>query len=196
MTFAVNNFRFNESPLDLLRRASEAGVSEDTAREWGDWATRAVMPPLRINPTYMSSVSQAQYVQRRLDLVLGGGPGERRTEPPGGGFGNDAPGTPCGLSTACPREVDEHPLASVGVDNVSPSAAIPVLGFAAIALACAVVLSYRHPANIASNCAEISGKWCYWRDDFASTNSIPETVRVANQDRVAGTASRSSFHRR
>ncbi len=58
---AVNNFRFNESPLDLLRRASEAGISEKTLpREWGDWATRAVMPPLRIPDFHMSSVSQAQ----------------------------------------------------------------------------------------------------------------------------------------
>ncbi len=58
---AVNNFRFNESPLDLLRRASQAGVSEVTLpREWGDWATRAAMPSLRIPDFHMSSVSQAQ----------------------------------------------------------------------------------------------------------------------------------------
>ncbi|RDH79886.1 TldD/PmbA family protein [Mycolicibacterium moriokaense] len=58
---AVNNFRFNESPLDLLRRVSEAGVSEVTLpREWGDWATRAAMPSLRIPDFHMSSVSQAQ----------------------------------------------------------------------------------------------------------------------------------------
>ncbi|ORB25016.1 metallopeptidase TldD-related protein [Mycolicibacterium parafortuitum] len=58
---AVNNFRFNESPLDLLRRATEAGVSEVTLpREWGDWATRAEMPSLRIPDFAMSSVSQAQ----------------------------------------------------------------------------------------------------------------------------------------
>jgi predicted Zn-dependent protease len=58
---AVNNFRFNESPLDLLRRATEAGVSEVTLpREWGDWATRAAMPSLRIPDFHMSSVSQAQ----------------------------------------------------------------------------------------------------------------------------------------
>jgi predicted Zn-dependent protease len=58
---AVNNFRFNESPLDLLRRATEAGVSEVTLpREWGDWATRAAMPTLRIPDFNMSSVSQAQ----------------------------------------------------------------------------------------------------------------------------------------
>lgn len=61
VTAAVNNFRFNESPLDLLRRATEAGVSEKTLpREWGDWATRAAMPSLRIPDFHMSSVSQAQ----------------------------------------------------------------------------------------------------------------------------------------
>jgi predicted Zn-dependent protease len=58
---AVNNFRFNESPLDLLRRATEASRPEVTLpREWGDWATRAVMPALRIPDFRMSSVSQAQ----------------------------------------------------------------------------------------------------------------------------------------
>lgn len=61
VTAAVNNFRFNESPLDLLRRATEAGVSEVTLpREWGDWATRAAMPSLRIPDFHMSSVSQAR----------------------------------------------------------------------------------------------------------------------------------------
>jgi predicted Zn-dependent protease len=61
VTAAVNNFRFNESPLDLLRRAREAGASEVTLpREWGDWATRAAMPSLRIPDFHMSSVSQAQ----------------------------------------------------------------------------------------------------------------------------------------
>jgi predicted Zn-dependent protease len=58
---AVNNFRFNESPLDLLRRATEASRPEITLpREWSDWATRAVMPTLRIPDFHMSSVSQAQ----------------------------------------------------------------------------------------------------------------------------------------
>lgn len=61
VTAAVNNFRFNESPLELLRRATEAGISEVTLpREWGDWATRAQMPSLRIPDFHMSSVSQAQ----------------------------------------------------------------------------------------------------------------------------------------
>ena len=58
---AVNNFRFNESPLDLLRRTTEVGATEVTLpREWGDWATRAAMPPLLIPDFHMSSVSQAQ----------------------------------------------------------------------------------------------------------------------------------------
>ncbi|HYB83091.1 MAG TPA: TldD/PmbA family protein [Mycobacterium sp.] len=61
VTAAVNNFRFNESPLDLLRRATEAGLSEKTLpREWGDLATRTAMPSLRIPDFHMSSVSQAQ----------------------------------------------------------------------------------------------------------------------------------------
>ena len=61
VTGAVNNFRFNESPLDLLRRATEAGQSEVTLpREWGDWFTRTQMPSLRIPDFNMSSVSQAQ----------------------------------------------------------------------------------------------------------------------------------------
>ncbi|TJZ78670.1 TldD/PmbA family protein [Rhodococcus oryzae] len=61
VTGAVNNFRFNESPLDLLRRVSEVGATESTLpREWKDWFTRTAMPPLRIPDFHMSSVSQAQ----------------------------------------------------------------------------------------------------------------------------------------
>ncbi|WP_280313488.1 metallopeptidase TldD-related protein [Nocardia abscessus] len=60
VTAAVNNFRFNESPLDLLRRVSEAGATELTLpREWKDWFTRTAMPPLRIPDFHMSSISQA-----------------------------------------------------------------------------------------------------------------------------------------
>ncbi|MGY0023019.1 metallopeptidase TldD-related protein [Streptomyces sp. cg35] len=55
----VNNFRFNESPVDLLKRATEAGRTEKTLpREWGDWFTRAAMPALRVPDFNMSSVSQ------------------------------------------------------------------------------------------------------------------------------------------
>ncbi|WP_406287769.1 metallopeptidase TldD-related protein [Embleya sp. NBC_00896] len=57
---AVNNYRFNESPVDVLGRAIEAGRTERTyPREWGDWFTRAAMPPLRIADFNMSSQSQA-----------------------------------------------------------------------------------------------------------------------------------------
>lgn len=56
----VNNFRFNESPVDLLGRLSEVGASEQTLpREWNDWFTRAVMPPVRVPDFNMSTVSQA-----------------------------------------------------------------------------------------------------------------------------------------
>lgn len=57
---SVNNFRFNESPLDLLRRATEASQSEIVLpREWNDWFTRTSMPALRIPDFNMSTVSQA-----------------------------------------------------------------------------------------------------------------------------------------
>ena len=59
VTGEVNNFRFNESPVDLLGRAVEAGRTEKTLpREWSDWFTRAAMPALRIPDFNMSSVSQ------------------------------------------------------------------------------------------------------------------------------------------
>ncbi|MFD3379312.1 metallopeptidase TldD-related protein [Streptomyces sp. NPDC058697] len=55
----VNNFRFNESPVSLLGRATEAGRTEKTLpREWSDWFTRAAMPALRVPDFNMSSVSQ------------------------------------------------------------------------------------------------------------------------------------------
>ncbi|MFI6036696.1 metallopeptidase TldD-related protein [Streptomyces sp. NPDC051315] len=55
----VNNFRFNESPVGLLSRATEAGRTEKTLpREWSDWFTRAAMPALRVPEFNMSSVSQ------------------------------------------------------------------------------------------------------------------------------------------
>jgi predicted Zn-dependent protease len=57
---AANNFRFNESPVDLLARATEVGTSVRTlGRELGEWLNRCIMPPLRIPDFNMSSVSQA-----------------------------------------------------------------------------------------------------------------------------------------
>ncbi len=59
VTGEVNNFRFNESPVDVLSRAVEAGRTERTLpREWGDYFTRAAMPALRVPDFHMSSVSQ------------------------------------------------------------------------------------------------------------------------------------------
>ena len=57
---AVNNFRFNESPLDVLARTTEAGGSvRALSREWGEWMNRTAMPPLRVADFNMSSVSPA-----------------------------------------------------------------------------------------------------------------------------------------
>jgi len=57
---AVNNFRYNESPLSMLSRVLEVGATEKTLpREWGDYFNRAAMPPLRVEAFNMSSVSQA-----------------------------------------------------------------------------------------------------------------------------------------
>ncbi|MDF5753776.1 metallopeptidase TldD-related protein [Spongiactinospora sp. TRM90649] len=56
----VNNFRFNESPVDLLGRLTEVGASRQTLpREWNDYFTRTIMPPLRVPDFNMSTVSQA-----------------------------------------------------------------------------------------------------------------------------------------
>jgi len=56
----VNNFRFNESPVDLLGRLTEVGRSEPCLpREWSDSFTWARMPTLRVPDFNMSSVSQA-----------------------------------------------------------------------------------------------------------------------------------------
>jgi predicted Zn-dependent protease len=57
---AVNNFRWNESPVDLLRRVSEVGRSEACLpREWSDGFTWTRMPTLRVPDFHMSSVSPA-----------------------------------------------------------------------------------------------------------------------------------------
>ncbi len=57
---AVNNFRFNESPVDLLSRLTEVGATTPTLpREWSDYFTRAAMPPMRVGDFNMSTVSQA-----------------------------------------------------------------------------------------------------------------------------------------
>jgi predicted Zn-dependent protease len=60
VTGAVNNFRFNESPVGMLGRLAEVGASGPALpREWGDYFSRVNMPPVRVDGFNMSSVSQA-----------------------------------------------------------------------------------------------------------------------------------------
>ena len=61
ITAAVNNFRWNESPVDLLRRYTAASATvPGLSREWGDdYFSRTAMPGLRVPDFNMSSVSQA-----------------------------------------------------------------------------------------------------------------------------------------
>lgn len=61
VTGSVNNFRWNESPVDLLRRFSHASATElSFSREWGDdFFSRTATPALRVPDFNMSSVSQA-----------------------------------------------------------------------------------------------------------------------------------------
>jgi predicted Zn-dependent protease len=60
VTGAVNNFRFNDSPVDLLGRMEVIGPSEPALpREFGDYFSRAQMPPIRVADFHMSSVSPA-----------------------------------------------------------------------------------------------------------------------------------------
>jgi predicted Zn-dependent protease len=62
ITGAVNNFRWNESPLDLLNRFSHASATVPSfSREWGDdYFSRTATPALRVPDFNMSSVSQAR----------------------------------------------------------------------------------------------------------------------------------------
>ena len=57
---AVNNFRFNESPIELLGRISEIGAADLTlCREWNDYFNRTIMPTVRVPDFNMSTVSPA-----------------------------------------------------------------------------------------------------------------------------------------
>jgi predicted Zn-dependent protease len=60
VTGAVNNFRFNDSPVGLLDRFSHASATVPSfSREWGDFFPRTATPALRVPDFNMSSVSQA-----------------------------------------------------------------------------------------------------------------------------------------
>lgn len=57
---AAGNFRFNESPLDMLGRIADAGASVDCLpREWADWFTRARIPALAVDRFNLSTASEA-----------------------------------------------------------------------------------------------------------------------------------------
>ena len=61
VTGAVNNFRFNESPVSILDRFTHASATVPSfSREWGDdYFSRTATPALRVPDFNMSSVSQA-----------------------------------------------------------------------------------------------------------------------------------------
>ena len=61
MVGAVNNFRFNESPVDLLSRVDRGRRDSRRClpREWSDWFTRTAVPPVRVPDFAMTSVSAA-----------------------------------------------------------------------------------------------------------------------------------------
>jgi predicted Zn-dependent protease len=60
VTGAVTNYRFNESPVDLMRRFSQVSATTPSfSREWGDYFPRTATPALRVPDFNMSTVSQA-----------------------------------------------------------------------------------------------------------------------------------------
>ncbi len=57
---AVNNFRWNDSPLNLLNNIAKSGATEITQpREWADYVDRVAMPAMIIKDFNMSTVSEA-----------------------------------------------------------------------------------------------------------------------------------------
>jgi predicted Zn-dependent protease len=57
---ASNNFRFNESPIDMLSRVVDAGETAPCLpREWADWFSRAQVAPLAIEGFNLSTKSDA-----------------------------------------------------------------------------------------------------------------------------------------
>jgi len=57
---AATNFRFNDSPVDVLRRIDDAGAAVPSlGREMADYFRRTSMPPLLVRDFNFSTVSQA-----------------------------------------------------------------------------------------------------------------------------------------
>lgn len=57
---AASNFRFNDSPVGILGRISDVGVTQRTLpREMGDYASRVAMPPVTVEDFHFSTASDA-----------------------------------------------------------------------------------------------------------------------------------------
>lgn len=57
---AAGNFRFNDSPVAMLGRITDAGVTHRTQpREMGDYAARVAMPPVTVEDFHFSTPSDA-----------------------------------------------------------------------------------------------------------------------------------------
>ncbi|MEU4642902.1 metallopeptidase TldD-related protein [Micromonospora sp. NPDC023814] len=57
---AVNNFRFNDSPLAMAARVTEVGRTVPTrARDWGDAVARTAMPMLRVQDFRLTAATHA-----------------------------------------------------------------------------------------------------------------------------------------
>ncbi len=57
---AANNFRFNMSPVDMLRQTIEIGESEDALGREFNYLALTRVPPIRVESWNMSSVSEAK----------------------------------------------------------------------------------------------------------------------------------------
>jgi predicted Zn-dependent protease len=58
---AAPNFRFNESPVDVLGRVVDAGSTVPAfSREWGEYFPRSAMPALTVDGFHFSTVSDAR----------------------------------------------------------------------------------------------------------------------------------------
>jgi predicted Zn-dependent protease len=56
----AGNFRFNESPVELLGRVADAGATVPAySREWGEYFPRTAMPPVRVDDFHFSTASDA-----------------------------------------------------------------------------------------------------------------------------------------
>jgi predicted Zn-dependent protease len=57
---SCTNFRFNDSPVDLLGRTLAVGRSAPTlAREFGEWPGSTLMPPLLVDSFHLTGSSDA-----------------------------------------------------------------------------------------------------------------------------------------